>query len=143
MATRQELQDLNPITAALNQNQNWNYTLNYAWQHLTVNVDVNLGYSYTLTGAADLSSELAGPSVEIGKLLLTDNKLNLLSVSYLNSHGILTDVNLDGTIVNTALTLNYQLTPVHRFSVNWTNALNQTGRAYHQQQGRVEHSLTF
>ncbi len=143
-ATYQELQDLNPFTAALNQNQNWNYTLSYAWQHLTANVDVNLGYSYTLTKSADLSIEFAGPSVEIGKRLLKDDKLNLLlSVSYLKSRETLTDVNLDGTVINTALTVNYQLTSVHRFAVNWTNALSQSGQAYHQQQGRVEYSLTF
>lgn len=143
-ATYQELQDLNPFTAALNQNQNWNYTVSYAWQHLMGNVDVNLGYSYTLTKATGLSSEFAGPSVELGKRLLTGNKLNLLlSVSYLESRETLTGVTLDGTVVNTALTVNYQLTPVHRFAVNWTNALNQTGQAYHQQQGRVEYLLTF
>jgi hypothetical protein len=143
-ATYQELQDLNPFTAALNQNQNWNYTVSYAWQHLTANLDINLGYSYTLTKAADLSSEFAGPSVEIGKRLLTDNKLNLLlSVGYLKSRETLTDLTLDGIVINTALTVNYQLTPVHRLAVNWTNALNQTGQAYHQQQGRIEYSFVF
>lgn len=143
-ASYQELQDLNGFTADLNENQNWNYNLSYAWQHLTTNIDLNVSYGYTRTKALDLSSVYHGPSVGIGKKFLKDNKLSfMLNVSYLSSQDMILEFDQKGSILNTALTTDYQLTPVHRLSINWTNAFNRGAQSFHEQQGTVQYSMNF
>ncbi len=143
-ATYQELQDLNPFTTDLNQNQNWNYAVSYAWQHLTANLDLTISYTYTRTNALYLSSAYYGPSVGVGKKGLKDNKLSLLlNVSYLKSREILAEFDQQGSVFSTALSIDYQLTPVHRLAINWSNALNQGSQTFHEQQGTVQYSMTF
>ncbi len=142
-ATYQELQDLNRLTAELNENQNWNYTLSYAWQNLKSNLDLNISYGYTLTRSFDMSSAYYGPSMGVGKKVLTDKLSLLLTVSYLKSHEVLAEFDQRGSVLNAALTLDYQLTPVHRLSVNWTNVLNRGAQTFREQQGTVQYAVTF
>jgi hypothetical protein len=142
-ATYQELQDLNPFTADMNRNQNQNYTLNYGFQHLIVNVDVNVGYGYTLTEGLDMSSAFYGPSLEVGHRMLK-NKVGIrLAVNYLKSIETLSDYNEQGSVVSTSLNLDYQLTPVHRLSVNATNVLSRGLQPFCEQQGTVQYSISF
>jgi len=142
-ATYQELEDLNPFTADQNRNENWNYTLNYAFQHLITSLDVNLGYGYTRTTGLDLSSTFYGPSLEIGKQLLK-NKLGLrLTANYLKSLEVLAEFNTQGTVISTGLGIDYQVTPVHRLSVNATTVLNRGLQTFREQQGTVQYSVSF
>ena len=143
-ATYQALQDLNPFTADLNQNQNWNYTVSYAWQHLAANLDLNVSYGYTLSNALDRSSAFYGPSVSVGKKTLKGNKLSLLlTISYLKSRDVLAEFDQRGLVLNTGLNIDYQLTPVHRLSATGTNGLNRGNQTFRQQQGSVQYSVTF
>lgn len=143
-ATYQALQDLNPFTADLNQHQNWNYTVSYAWQHIAANLDLNVSYGYTLNKAVGMSSAFYGPSVSVGKKTLKDNPLSLrLTVSYLKSRETLSGFNQRGLVLNTDLSIDCQLTPVHRLSATWTNALNRGSQTFREQRGNVQYSVSF
>lgn len=142
-ATYQELQDLNPFTADLNENQNWNYNLSYAWQNLTANLDLNVSYGYTLTKSMDLNSAFYGPSMGVGKKVFKSSLNLLLTLSYLQSRQILDEFDERGSVLNAALSADYQLTPVHRLSISWTNVLNRGTQTFREQQGTIQYSVSF
>lgn len=142
-ATYQELQDLNPFTADLNRSNNLNYTLNYMLEHLIANFDLNLGYGYTHTTGFDMSSAFYGPSLEIGHRTLRNKLAIRLTVNYLESLETLTDLSESGSVVSTGLNLSYQLTPVHRLSLNATNVQSRGLQSFREQQGNVQYSMSF
>ncbi|TAE30877.1 MAG: hypothetical protein EAZ91_09355 [Cytophagales bacterium] len=142
-ATYQELQDLNPFTADLNRSNNLNYTLNYMLEHLVANFDLNLGYGYTHTTGFDMSSAFYGPSLEIGHRTLRNKLAIRLTVNYLESLETLTDLSESGSVVSTGLNLSYQLTPVHRLSLNATNVQSRGLQSFCEQQGSVQYSMSF
>lgn len=142
-ATYQELQDLNPFTATVNQNENQNYTLSYAFQHFATNLDLNLGYGYTLTEGLDMSSSFYGPSLEVGCKILKNKVSIRLTINYLKSLEVLGDYNEQGSVISTGLNLDYQLTPVHRLSINATNVQSRGIQPFQEQQGTVQYSISF
>jgi hypothetical protein len=143
LVMEQELNDLNPFTADLNRSQNWNYTLTYAWQHLLTSLDLNAGYSYSRTRGSSMNTTFYGPSLELGKRILK-NKLGLrLNVNYLKSRTLVAGIDDRGSICSAGMGIDYQVTPVHRLSANWTNVLNRGSQTMHQQQGSVQYSMSF
>ncbi|HEX9956344.1 MAG TPA: hypothetical protein VGA96_03785, partial [Fibrella sp.] len=142
-ATYQKLQDLNPFTAALNENQNWNYTLSYAWQTLASNLDLNISYGYTLNKFLDMSSAYYGPSMGVSKRMLKDKLSLSLTMSYQKSHEVLAEFDQRGSVLSAALSADYQITPVHRLAINWTNVLNRGAQLFREQQGTIQYSVSF
>lgn len=143
-ASCQLVQDLNPFTADLNQHQHQNYMLSYAFQHLSAQIDLNLSYDHSVTKAVGLSSVYYGPAVNVGKKLLKDKKLGLsLNLIYLKNREIIADMNLCGSVLTTTLNIDYQLSPAHRISANWTNALNRGVQSYTIQQGTIQWSVSL
>ncbi|GAB4020666.1 hypothetical protein GCM10028808_62770 [Spirosoma migulaei] len=143
-ATYQALQDLNPYTADGNQSQNWIYALEYTFQRSAAGLNLNINYSYSHSRASGLSFLVHGPSVSMGKKIGKDHKLCVLFIgSYLTNKQRLSDADELNTAINTSLTLDYQLTPLHRLSVNGTMLVNQGVRPFGQQQGTIQYSAAF
>jgi hypothetical protein len=143
-ASYQSLLDMNPFTTNRNASQNWYYSLNYAWQHLTAHLDLSVGYSYTRTTALDMNSIYSGPSVSLSKKIAKNEKLSLqLSVNYLKSQEQLTGFDQTGSLLSTMINIDYQLTPIHRLSANWSNQLNHGQQTVDMQQGSVQYAVNF
>jgi hypothetical protein len=142
-ATYQELQDLNPFTADNNYSQNWNYTVGYTLQHPAAGLDLNLGYTYTFSRAVELSFLFHGPTVSVQKKLVADKLSALLMVGYLRNEETLTGEMQQGFTLNNTLTLDYQLTPVHRLSISGTDNRSRGAQSYRQQQATVQYTVSF
>jgi hypothetical protein len=143
-AIYQELQDLNPLTADFNQNQNWNYTFNYSWQSFSLYMNVNAGYSYTQTKALGMNTVFQGPSLNISKKLLKNQKLSTsLGVNYLTSEENIAEFKQKGTVITHSLGIEYQLTPTHRFSLHWNYLESKGVQSFHQYQGNIQYTMSF
>ena len=139
----QALQDLNPLTADNNHRQNWTYTVSYARQNPVAGLDLNFGYSYTLSQATAMSFLFHGPTMSVEKKLFTNKLSALLTGSYLKNKQILTGERQQGFTLNYTLICAYQPTPVHRLSISGTASINRGGQSYLQQQGIVQYIVSF
>ncbi len=142
-ATYQELQDLNPFAADNNHSQNWNYSGSYTMQNLAAGLDLNLSYNYTYSRATELSFLFHGPTASIQKKLFANKLSVLLMVSYLKNKETLTGETQRGLSVNNTITLDYQLTPVHRLSISGTDNYSRGAQSYRQQQATVQYTVSF
>ena len=144
LATYQELQDLNPFTSGDNQSQSWNYALDYSFQRLAAGLNLTISYSYSQSRASGLSFLVHGPAVSMGKKMGKDHKLRVLGmVSYLTNKQHLSEADEQNTILNSSLTLDYQLTAVHRLSLNGSMYINQGIRPFGQQQCTIQYTVVF
>lgn len=144
-ATYQTLQDLNSFTSGDNQSQNWNYALDYTFQRPAAGLNLTISYSYNRSHASGLSFLAHGPSVSMVKKMGKDHKINVMSIfSYLTNAQRLGDTTEQNTTLNSSLTLDYQLTSVHRLSVSGTMLINQGGmHPFGQQQCTIQYSMVF
>lgn len=143
-ATYQVLQDLNPFINNHNQSQTWSYTLDYRLQQSASRLNLNISYNYTDSYSQELSFLVHGPTVSVEKKMGKERTLNvLLMASYLKNKQILNGSPEQSVAFNTTLTLDYQLTPVHRLSVNSSLLLNQGAQLFRQQQGTIQYTMVF
>ena len=142
-ATYQELQDLNPFAADNRHSRNWNYAVSYTLQNTEAGLDLNLGYSCTDSRSTELSFLFHGPTVSVQKKLFSSKLSVLMMVSYLRSKETLTGETQRGFSTSNTITLDYQLTPVHRLSISGTDNRNQGGQSYRQQQATVQYTVSF
>lgn len=144
-ATYQQLQDLNPFSITRNRSQNWSYTLDYMLQQSATRLTLNIGYNYSRSYSPALRYLVHGPTASVEKKLGKDRVLTvLLSAGYLkNNQSTDNDMQEQSVSWNTALTLDYQLTPVHRLSANGSLLINQGAQLYRQQQGTIQYSMIF
>ena len=143
-AIYQELQDLNPLTADFNQNQNWNYAFNYSCQNFSLYMDINAGYSYTKNSALGMNMVFQGPSLNLSKKLLKNQKLSThIGVSYLESEATISEPEQKGTVITHSLGAEYQLTPTHRFSFHWNYIESKGPQSFHQYQGSISYTMSF
>ncbi|MBC3784203.1 hypothetical protein [Spirosoma utsteinense] len=139
----QALQDLNPFTADNNHRQNWTYTVSYTRQNPATGLDLNFGYTYTLSQATAMSFLFHGPTVSIEKKLFTNKLRAFILGSYLKNNQILAGERQQGFTIDYTLTFDYQLTPVHRLSISGTTGINRGAQSYRQQQGIVQYTVSF
>ena len=142
-ATYQELQDLNPFTVDNNHSQNWNYSVSYTLQNTEAGLDLNLGYNYTHSRSTELSFLFHGPTVSVQKKLFANKLSVLLMVSYLKNSETFTGETQQGCTINNTITLDYQLTPVHRLSISGADNRNRGAQSYRQQQATVHYTVSF
>ena len=140
----QELEDLNPRTADLNENQNWNYNASYSLQHLVANFDLTLSYSYTLTKALDLQTVYAGPAVSFAKRLFKNDCLSFnTNVSYLTSKEIIFDFEDHGNVLNISTGLDVKISEKHSFSINWNYIKSNGVQEFSENRGMVSYQMSF
>ncbi|GAB3718530.1 hypothetical protein GCM10027592_61570 [Spirosoma flavus] len=143
-ATYQTLQDLNPFTTNRNQGQNWSYTLDYMLQHAASRLNLNISYNYSYSYSPELSFLVHGPTGSVEKKLGKNRILSVLLMgSYLKNKQIISGKQELSVTFTTTLTLDYQLTPVHRLSVNGTMHINQGEQFFRQQQGTLQYTIVF
>ena len=143
-AIYQHLQDLNPFTANYNQSRNLNYLFNYSFQHLASSLDINVGYSYTRTQGFGFFTSFGGPSLTVNRKFFKESKLGiLLNISYLRSRENINDLIQKGFVLSNSLGIDYQMTPVHRFALNWGLVKNQGAASFYQNQGTIQYSMSF
>ena len=139
----QALQDLTPLTADNNHRQNWTYTVSYTKQNPAAGLDLNFGYTYTLSQATAMSFLFHGPTMSVEKKLFINKLSALLTGSYLKNKQILAGEQQPGFTMNYTLICAYQPTPVHRLSISSTVSINRGGQSYLQQQGIVQYTVSF
>ncbi|MBD2705812.1 hypothetical protein IC229_34755 [Spirosoma sp. BT702] len=144
-ATYQELQELTSFTAENSRSRNWSYSVSYSMQHSASGLNLNLSYQYSCySHTQDIGFLVQGPTLSVEKKLFKGEKVSLLCMAnYLRNSQPLADETQQGFVVNTTLTLDYQLTPVHRLSVSGSDNVNQGLQPFRQQQGSVRYTMAF
>jgi len=143
-ATFQKLHDRNLLTIGQNHYENRNFALNYALQQGTSGWDSEVGLSYTQTEAQDFGSLFYGLSLSVEKRMLAKDKLRIrLSATCLRSNETIDDQTQTGIVVNTTLSVGYQLTARQQLRFYHDRSLSTSYQRYLQHQGYIQWSFSF
>lgn len=140
----QELEDLNGRTALFNENQNYYANAGYSFQQLVRNFDCSVGYSYTYTTATDLATHYYGPTVSLAQKLLKDNKLSLTTtLSLLQSKEVIFDFEDTGKVLNASMGADWQISPKHTLSLNWSFIQNNGIQQFSEHRGSISYGISL
>ena len=147
-ATRQQLSDLNQITAALTNNTNTNLNLGYFYQRVKNGLGGNLLVSYTEANLAQgMATKFYGPTLGVSKSFLTNKLSTSANVSYLiNKQTSLLGQALNGQIINVSANAGYQLAKRQNVSMQLLYLNSNTGIAeqrYNELRGTFGYGISF